>query len=85
VGKKAKKASKAPKKTHGTRAGSKAATVLELLKQPGGVSLKSLMKATGWQAHSVRGFLSGSLRKKMALTIVSTKSDDGERTYALKT
>jgi hypothetical protein len=42
------------------------------------------MKATGWQPHSVRGFLSGTVRKKMGLTLTSTKSDDGERTYSVK-
>ncbi len=42
------------------------------------------MKATEWQAHSVRGFLSGSLRKKLGLTITSAKGTDGERTYSVK-
>jgi hypothetical protein len=43
------------------------------------------MKATGWQPHSVRGFLSGTIRKKMGLTVVSTKGDDGERNYSVET
>ena len=42
------------------------------------------MKATGWQAHSVRGFLSGTARKKLGLDVVSTKAEDGERTYSVK-
>jgi len=42
------------------------------------------MKATGWQAHSVRGFLSGTIRKKMGLAVASLKGEDGERTYSLK-
>jgi hypothetical protein len=42
------------------------------------------VKATDWQAHSVRGFLSGTLRKKMGLTVTSTQSQDGERSYAVK-
>jgi hypothetical protein len=80
----AKKAPKVPKKTDGARHGSKAAQVLELLKRPGGASLQEIMKATEWQAHSVRGFLSGALRKKLALTVDSTKQDGGERTYCVK-
>ena len=87
AGKKASPAKKAPKgqkKADGARDGSKAAKVLELLKQPGGASLKEIMKATTWQAHSVRGFLSGTLRKKLGLTVTSTKSEDGERTYSIK-
>ena len=42
------------------------------------------MKATDWQAHSVRGFLSGTIGKKMGLKVASTKTEDGERTYSIK-
>lgn len=80
----AKKAPKAAKKAGASRDGSKAAQVLDLLKRPDGVTLAELMKATGWQAHSVRGFLSGSLRKKLGLTVESAKGADGERTYSVK-
>jgi hypothetical protein len=65
------------------RQGSKTAKVLELVKRSGGATLKHLMKATGWQAHSVRGFLSGTLGKKMGLKIESNKTNDGERVYSL--
>ena len=58
--------------------------MLDLLKRPGGVTAKELMKDTGWQAHSVRGFLSGTVGKKMGLTVTSTKGEDGERTYSVK-
>ena len=58
--------------------------MLELLKRPGGASLKELMKVTGWQAHSVRGFLSGTVGKKMGLNVTSTKGENGERTYSIE-
>jgi len=41
------------------------------------------MEATNWQAHSVRGFISGTLGKKMGLTVVSTRGENGERTYSI--
>jgi len=86
-GKKATPAKSAPKsstKAAGPRDGSKTAKVLDLLKRPGGATAKELMKATGWQPHSVRGFLSGTVGKKMGLAIISTKGQDGERTYSVK-
>ena len=83
----AKKTPKAPegeKKSSSARDGSKAAKILELLKRPGGATSKELMKATGWQPHSVRGFLSGTIGKKMGLAVTSTKGEDGERNYSIK-
>jgi hypothetical protein len=41
------------------------------------------MSVTGWQAHSVRGFISGTLGKKMGLTVVSIKAENGDRTYSI--
>jgi hypothetical protein len=87
VGKKATPAKKAPtgaKKATGARDGSKAAKILDLLRRPNGATTKELMKATGWQPHSIRGFLSGAIGKKMKLTVVSTKDEGGERNYAIK-
>jgi len=72
------------KKAGAAREGSKTAKVLDLLKRSEGATLKELMKATGWQPHSVRGFISGTLGKKMSLAVKSTKGEDGERTYSLK-
>jgi Protein of unknown function (DUF3489) len=78
------KSTKAAKSGPGAREGSKAAKVLDLLKRSGGVTLKELMKATGWQPHSVRGHLSGTVGKKMKLTVDSAKDADGERRYSVK-
>ncbi len=59
---------------------SKKDLVLRLLQRETGATLTELMTATGWQAHSVRGFISGSLRKKLGLTIERLK-DANEPTY----
>ena len=79
----AKNAPKTPRSANGTREGSKTVLILELLKREGGVSLQELMSAAGWQAHSVRGFLSGTVSKKMGLAVVSTKQEDGTRVYSI--
>ena len=63
--------------------GSKKAAVLELLRRNGGATSAELMTATGWQAHSVRGFLSGQLGKKMGIAVASAKREDGTRVYSI--
>lgn len=65
----------------GAREGSKKAIVLDMLKRPAGATLADIMSATGWQAHSVRGFISGSLSKKMGISVESFKSESGDRAY----
>ena len=65
------------------REGSKKATVLALLQRKNGATLAEIMKATQWQAHSVRGFISGALGKNMGLTVNSAKRQDGERVYSI--
>ena len=81
--KKAKAAKDATTKdaTPTARDGSKKARVLDLIKRPEGATLKDIMAVTGWQAHSVRGFISGSLTKKMGIKIESLKRPDGDRAY----
>ena len=61
----------------------KSEIVIALLRKSGGATLNSLMTATGWQAHSVRGFISGQLTKKMGLKIRSFKRD-GQRVYSVR-
>ena len=79
---KAKKVTKATKlKT--TRSGSKAERVLELMKRKEGATLAEIAKATDWQNHSIRGFVSGHVIKKLGLKVESTKSEAGERTYRI--
>jgi hypothetical protein len=83
--KRAKKAPVAAAKPKGTREGSKISRVIEMLKREGGVTLTELMKEMGWQQHTTRALMSagGSLAKKHGLTVVSTKGQNGERTYSL--
>jgi hypothetical protein len=61
----------------------KTAQIIASLKRPTGASLKTLMRETGWQSHSVRGFISGQLGRKMGLRVRSFQRN-GERVYAIK-
>jgi hypothetical protein len=65
------------------RSDSKTAKVLAMLRQTEGATLQQIMSVTGWQAHSVRGFVSGTLGKKLHLTVVSVKGEDGQRRYSV--
>lgn len=63
------------------RAGTKQAQLIALLKSPEGATIEAIIAATGWKAHSIRGFMSGTLGKKLGLTVTSVKEDGKVRTY----
>ena len=77
----------------GTRSGTRPAsgkqtkqqTCLDLLGRREGATIEDLEQATGWQKHSVRGFLAGAVRKKLGLTLISEKPDAGPRRYRILT
>ena len=66
-------------KLHGL---TKSAQIIVLLSRADGASIREMMKTTGWQSHSVRGFMAGSL-KKQAKTVMSNVDGSGERRYKL--
>lgn len=62
--------------------GSKQTRVIEMLQSSAGTTIAAVMKATGWQQHSVRGFLAGVVRKRLKLNLDSQRID-GERVYRI--
>jgi hypothetical protein len=65
------------------REGSKQSCVIEMLRRKQGSTIPAIIKATGWQPHSVRGFFAGVVRKKLGLTLVSEKTGS-ERVYRIE-
>jgi hypothetical protein len=59
--------------------------MLTLLSQPAGASIAEMMQATDWQQHSVRGFLAGTVKKKLGFLLTSVKPDDDVRRYRIET
>ena len=66
-----------------TGAHTKHARIITMLRSPAGATNAAIMTATGWQQHSVRGFLAGVVRKKLGLNLVSEQTDKG-RVYRIK-
>ena len=73
-----------PPRPKAARPGTKTTKVIALLQRSSGATLAQLMRATGWQAHSVRGFLAGTLIKKLGLKAESNKPENGDRVYSIR-
>src|SRR5260370_39908691 len=71
-----------PPRPHKADPGSKQSRVIAMLESPAGATIAAMMKATGWQQHSVRGFLAGVVRKRFKLKLGSKKVD-GIRVYQI--
>lgn len=69
-----------PRSARATKAGK----LLKLLNSKRGATIEQMQKATGWQAHSVRGFLSGTVKKKLGLSLVSETGKDGRNRYRIE-
>jgi uncharacterized protein DUF3489 len=78
---KAEKASAASAKRHAAPSQSKQDVVIQMLRQQPGVAIEDIIAKTGWQPHSVRGFFSGIVKKKLKLLLVSDVGKDGVRRY----
>ncbi len=70
-------------KPGGPRAGTKQALLIDLLKRKKGATIDEIIEATGWQAHSVRGAISGTLKKKLGLTVTSEQIEKRGRVYRI--
>ena len=81
---------KKPAKSRSTRAqtslrksATKAETIVTLLQRSQGTSIAEIMKVTGWQAHSVRGFLAATVKRQMGLALASERPDGKDRRYRI--
>ena len=66
-----------------TKEETKTELILRLLRRKAGASLPELQERTGWQAHSVRGFLSGTVKRKLGLTVETVPDAKGARRYRI--
>lgn len=65
------------------RPGTKLAAIIDAMRNPDGATIAQMMAGTGWQAHSVRGAISGMVRKRLGYEVVTEKSADGRRAYRI--
>lgn len=65
------------------RPGTKLAAIIDAMRNPNGATIAQMMAGTGWQAHSVRGAISGMVRKRLGYEVVTEKSADGQRAYRI--
>jgi hypothetical protein len=70
-------------RTPRSREGTKEALPVDLLRRPEGATVAQVIEATGWQPHTVRGAISGALKKKRGLEVTSAKNEAGERVYRI--
>ncbi len=81
AGRKSRRDAASPNPVAAVRQGTKLAILVDLVSRRGGATIAELTKATGWQPHSVRGAISGTLKKKLGLAIASEKVESRGRVY----
>jgi len=65
------------------RPGTKLAAIIDAMRHPGGATIAQMMAGTGWQAHTVRGAISGMVRKRLGYDVVTEKGAYGQRAYRI--
>ena len=80
----AKPADEAAPKTRTPREGTKQATLIAMLRAPVGATIEEIAVATQWQSHTIRGAMSGALKKKLGLEVTSEKVEHRGRVYAIR-
>ena len=65
------------------RSGTKLAAIIDAMRNPDGATIAQMMADTGWQAHSVRGAISGMVRKRLGCEVITEKGADGQRAYRI--
>ena len=65
------------------RPGTKLAAIIDAMRHPGGATIAQMMAGTGWQAHTVRGAISGMVRKRLGCEVITEKGADGQRAYRI--